>query len=932
MVAKTLQNKRSLPGKFSAIPHKTGSDQVMDAVASNLEQLTGMRGAGGKKAVLWEDLKGLGIAELRDGRSKTLIDFKRLARGAGGSGNGGTTTGGGDVVESPTQPQNLVVRAGFGVVTLTWDTAPYKGHAYTEIFQATEDNYSKAVRIDTTPSSIDSLPLPQKGDFYYWIKFVNEKGEASALNATHGIHAKSAVDPQFYLDLISGQLRLHPEQLGLSAEDLGIDLSKYATAEVVDQLDVLLAEAALENSLTTDEQTTARRIENKTLTATIKRDYYTAVTTDNAIATAVQKLKASIEDPNGKSVMATLTTQYATKATVTKSITSLTNKLSSDIGKVNSTLKNDYATNTTLTNAISQAKTSLQSNINSLSGTLTTDYKTWADTSKVISQLRTSLTSAINNGGTANANLKNTVTQLKATLQQDYATKTSQGSAISNLKTTLTSAINSSKSDSTKALNLVKSDLTQNYATKTSQSSAISSLRTSLSSSLKKDIKTAASGAVADAKKETTKQVTSLSSNIAQSYVTKTSQGTALSNLSTTLTSSISKAAKSETTKQVATLKATLKNDYFTKVQTRTAISQSQSTLQSSLNGVTSRVSTLQQSISSLDTGYSALWGVKATVGDLHSSVGLVARSSKDKSTANAYFTVKDADFRVIYTKNPKTSEKKVVPIFATIDEVDNHGNKTGGKVLVIDSAYINNAYIKNLVVKSGAIETIITHELIHTPKLKTPIINEPGAKFYVDNTGHVEMRDYKAYAGRLKDRLSLDGGSYVDGRATQHFLYSRGGAFYVNHDGYLHATKGKFEGDLNASKVRSALGGLSHPFTASGHISKYKQSCSWRIPTGYKAYIGSVGVNINGGTHSGNTTVTIRHGGTVVGSMTMSLAVVGRKSIGGEKLSNTTPIYGAVGTIPIATSSGGTLTATTNDSNHKIEAVSMMAGTMFQL
>ncbi|KMV28537.1 hypothetical protein AB733_22930, partial [Photobacterium swingsii] len=562
MVAKTLQNKRSSQGKFSAIPHKTGSDQVMDAVASNLEQLTGMRGAGGKKAVLWEDLKGLGIAELKNGKSKTLIDLKRLASSRASTGNntGGVITGG-DVVETPTQPRNLVASSGFGVVTLTWDTAPYKGHAYTEIYQATEDNFSKSVRIDTSASNIDALPLPQKGDFYFWIKFINEKGAASPINSTNGTHAKSVVDTKFLLDLISGQLKLHPESLGLKPENLGIDLSKFANAEVVEKLDVLLAEAALENSLTTDEQTTSRRIENKELSATIKRDYYTAINTDSAIAAAVQQLKSSIEDPNGNSVMATLTSQYATKATLNKSVTSLTNKLKSEIGKVNATLKNDYATNTTLNNAISQAKTSLQSKINDLDSTLTTDYKTWADTNKAISQLRTSLTSAINNGGVANSNLKNTVAQLKSTLQQDYATKTEQSTAISNLKTALTSTINGVKSDSTKALNLVKSDLTQNYATKTSQTSAISSLRTSLSSSLTKDINTAASSAVADAKKETTKQVSSLSSNIAQSYVTKTSQGTALSNLSTTLTSSISKAAKSETTKQVNAAKAAVNKE-----------------------------------------------------------------------------------------------------------------------------------------------------------------------------------------------------------------------------------------------------------------------------------------------------------------------------------------------------------------------------------
>lgn len=52
MAVRTLQGGKKLKGKFQSIPHKKGSDAVMDAVADNLEQLIGMRGEGGKKAVL----------------------------------------------------------------------------------------------------------------------------------------------------------------------------------------------------------------------------------------------------------------------------------------------------------------------------------------------------------------------------------------------------------------------------------------------------------------------------------------------------------------------------------------------------------------------------------------------------------------------------------------------------------------------------------------------------------------------------------------------------------------------------------------------------------------------------------------------------------------------------------------------------------------
>ena len=116
MATKTLQGKLGAkkPGKFQSIPQRQSADPVLDAIAENIDQLTGLRGTGGKKAVLWEDLEKLGVASLNSGNSQLQPGFGK--GGSGSKGEGGGTTP--PEFEAPTQPQNVVGDAGFGMATL----------------------------------------------------------------------------------------------------------------------------------------------------------------------------------------------------------------------------------------------------------------------------------------------------------------------------------------------------------------------------------------------------------------------------------------------------------------------------------------------------------------------------------------------------------------------------------------------------------------------------------------------------------------------------------------------------------------------------------------------------------------------------------------------------------------------------------------------
>lgn len=551
MVAKTLQGK-SKKGQFTSIPHRKGSDTVMDAVAENLEQLTGMRGSGNKKAVLWEDLANLGLADFSKGKLRKKPDHANDGNGSGG---------GGDLIiddkpaEKPTTPKNVVARSGFGVATIIWDTPIYHGHSHALVYQSRDDNYSNAIEISSTPSNILTVPIEPTGDYYYWVKFVNIKGEVSPINAVKGAHAKSTTDPQYYLDLIAKEIESNPDFIPVPDVFGGLDISDIPSALDIADIDRMVAEALIQNTATIDKQTSILKVGERTLRATLERNYYTSVKTDEVMAGIAEKLKAEIESPEG-TIMSAITNSYVTKTGLDHAIASMSESLGVRFDEAEATL------------------------------------------------------------------------------------------------------------------------------------------------------------------------------------------------------------------------------------------------------------STVAQVVGG-DDGLQALWGVKAKIGDLDASVGLIAKSASDMSKASAQFVVRNADFRMVYDEDD-SGTKRVVPVFGTIinpdwtkwDEGGREGKAPIKYILSINTASIKVAHIKDLVAGDLVADSVVAQSILEAPRIRAPIINEKGANFYVNEAGNVDMNQFVARAGSLHSRLTLNGGSYVDGRDSQYFLSSKFSNFYVTHDGYVYAKHGRFEGEILAEKI----------------------------------------------------------------------------------------------------------------------------------
>lgn len=107
---------------------------------------------------------------------------------------------------TPPQPTGLRATGGFTNVFLQWDGAPYRNHAYTEIWRAQTDNLGAAILVGTTNTNVYADPAQTDATYYYWIRFVSLANITGAYNATSGTMATTAIDVKSALPIIANEI------------------------------------------------------------------------------------------------------------------------------------------------------------------------------------------------------------------------------------------------------------------------------------------------------------------------------------------------------------------------------------------------------------------------------------------------------------------------------------------------------------------------------------------------------------------------------------------------------------------------------------------------------------------------------------------------------------------------------------------------------
>ena len=107
---------------------------------------------------------------------------------------------------TPPAPKNLSARGSVTNVYLDWDGAPYRNHAYTEIWRNTVDSLTTAIRVGTTVSNVYADPAEPETTYYYWIRFVSQANITGPWNSTSGTMAKTSFNVATVINALAKEI------------------------------------------------------------------------------------------------------------------------------------------------------------------------------------------------------------------------------------------------------------------------------------------------------------------------------------------------------------------------------------------------------------------------------------------------------------------------------------------------------------------------------------------------------------------------------------------------------------------------------------------------------------------------------------------------------------------------------------------------------
>ena len=169
-----------------------------------------------------------------------------VAAGIASFSNGSVLSTGPLTIDTPRPPTNLAGSGALASVILTWDGPTYSGHAYTEIWAATQTVaqvaaseapvISQAELVGMTAGNNFSHTIGNSGTRYYWVKNVNKNGLASAFNATNGLAVSTGDNPAYLLELLTDEITSSQLHTALGTRIDLIDAASSVTGSVAYQV------------------------------------------------------------------------------------------------------------------------------------------------------------------------------------------------------------------------------------------------------------------------------------------------------------------------------------------------------------------------------------------------------------------------------------------------------------------------------------------------------------------------------------------------------------------------------------------------------------------------------------------------------------------------------------------------------------------------
>ena len=182
----------------------------LKAVKEQIEVGDGRRGNELDKYLTMRHLISAGLArQLKDGSLIADVSGTNVTINNTTSSPGYTTT-------PPETPTNVEAFGGYSTIFVSWDIPqendPNFVYGYSEVWRSQTDNLGTAVLLGTSPAS---FYLDEVGSnsvvYYYWVRFVSKWSDsdlfiASPYNAVAGTSARTALDPEYVVDLLNGRI------------------------------------------------------------------------------------------------------------------------------------------------------------------------------------------------------------------------------------------------------------------------------------------------------------------------------------------------------------------------------------------------------------------------------------------------------------------------------------------------------------------------------------------------------------------------------------------------------------------------------------------------------------------------------------------------------------------------------------------------------
>ncbi|MFW5911003.1 MAG: phage tail tip fiber protein [Thiohalospira sp.] len=108
--------------------------------------------------------------------------------------------------QRPGPIRNLTATGAFQKVILEWAGIGNEDHAYTEIWRSDEDNLGEAELVGTARGQVFADLVGSDQEVWYWARAVSTTDVTGPWNDTAGTRAKTAVDPEYMLEELTGRI------------------------------------------------------------------------------------------------------------------------------------------------------------------------------------------------------------------------------------------------------------------------------------------------------------------------------------------------------------------------------------------------------------------------------------------------------------------------------------------------------------------------------------------------------------------------------------------------------------------------------------------------------------------------------------------------------------------------------------------------------